>query len=100
MNHRGPIVNTTVVHYYLDMTREDPQMKLRLPTELKDVLATAAIENNRSLNAEVVKRLEESVKGGEHSVQIDEHTLDLFADTVAGKVVKALDEREKKRAKR
>lgn len=102
MDHRGPIVNTTVVHYYLDMTREDPQMKLRLPTELKDVLTAAALKNNRSLNAEVVKRLEESVEGTGQGgpAQIDGHTFDLFADTVAGKVVRALDEREKRRGKR
>lgn len=81
------------------MTREDPQMKLRLPAELKDVLTAAAQENNRSLNAEVVKRLEESVEATAKASHVDEHTLDLFADTVAGKVVRALDEREKRKRK-
>jgi hypothetical protein len=76
------------------MTREDPQMKLRLPVELKDVLTEAALENNRSLNAEVVKRLEESAAGA--IGPIDEHTFDLFAE----KVGQVLDEREKKRGKR
>ncbi|WP_222105749.1 Arc family DNA-binding protein [Paraburkholderia sp. BCC1885] len=69
-------------------------MKLRLPVELKDVLTEAALENNRSLNAEVVKRLEESVAGA--TGPIDEHTFDLFAE----KVGQVLDEREKKRGKR
>jgi hypothetical protein len=80
------------------MTREDPQMKLRLPAELKDVLTTAAQENNRSLNAEVVKRLEESVEAATVGKMptVDEYTLDLFAE----KVGQVLDEREKKRAKR
>jgi hypothetical protein len=85
------------------MTREDPQMKLRLPPELKDRLTALAEENGRSLNAEVVRRLEESLGGeatGGKTAPLDDRTLDLFADTVAGKVVQALDEREKRRAKR
>ncbi|WP_321899126.1 Arc family DNA-binding protein [Paraburkholderia heleia] len=85
------------------MTREDPQMKLRLPVDLKDRLTALAEENGRSLNAEVVRRLEESLEGelgGKRTAPVDDRTLDLFAETVAGKVVQALDEREKKRAKR
>ena len=81
------------------MTREDPQMKLRLPAELKDQLAALAEANGRSLNAEVVLRLEESLgsAGGAQSPNhVDEHTLDLFAE----KVGQVLDEREKKRGKR
>lgn len=78
------------------MTREDPQMKLRLPADLKDRLTALATENGRSLNAEVVKRLEESLEGGAGKV-IDDRTLDMFADSVAGKVVKALDERARGR---
>ncbi|WP_311769730.1 Arc family DNA-binding protein [Burkholderia sp. Bp9090] len=98
MDHRGPIVNTTVVHHNQPMTREDPQMKLRLPAELKDVLTAAAQENNRSLNAEVVKRLEDSVTnaGAGKAPVVDEYTLDLFAE----KVGQVLDAREKKRPKR
>lgn len=86
-----------MVHDNVYMTREDPQMKLRLPAELKDQLAALAEANGRSLNAEVVVRLEESVGGTRTSTHRDEHTLDLFVDTVAGKVVRALDEREKKK---
>lgn len=99
MNHRGAIVNTTVVHYHHTMTREDPQMKLRLPVDLKDRLAELATENGRSLNAEVIKRLEESIESdglSTRSQPIDDRTLDLFAE----KVGQVLDEREKKRAKR
>ena len=81
------------------MTSEDIQTNLRLPADLKERLREAAETSNRSMNAEVVARLEDSFTAGAAG-QVDEHTLDLFADTVAGKVVKALDEREKKRAKR
>lgn len=81
------------------MTREDPQMKLRLPLELKDALTLAAQQNGRSINAELVKRLEESIGPaalGGRATQIDDRTLDLFAE----KVGQVLDQREKRRAKR
>lgn len=74
-------------------------MKLRLPADLKDRLSELATENGRSLNAEVVKRLEESVENDGppvRSTPIDTRTLDLFAE----KVGQVLDEREKRRVKR
>ncbi|RVI06472.1 Arc family DNA-binding protein [Sinorhizobium meliloti] len=42
------------------MGREDPQLKLRLTEELKEKVADAAKANNRSVNAEIVARLEMS----------------------------------------
>lgn len=39
---------------------EDAQMKLRLPKALKQQIDAAALENNRSLNGEIVSRLEAS----------------------------------------
>ncbi|EEG5546389.1 Arc family DNA-binding protein [Salmonella enterica] len=44
------------------MSREDAQMKIRLPAELKEQLEKAAHENKRSMNAEVLHRLKESFK--------------------------------------
>jgi hypothetical protein len=43
------------------MAREDPQMKLRLPIDLKVLLEDAAKLAGRSMNAEIVYRLERSV---------------------------------------
>ncbi|HIQ36211.1 MAG TPA: Arc family DNA-binding protein [Acinetobacter venetianus] len=45
------------------MSRADPQINIRVPIELKKEIEHAAIENSRSLNAEVVHRLQESLKG-------------------------------------
>jgi len=42
------------------MSREDPQMKIRLPAELKAQIETAAKDGNRTLNAEIVARLQAS----------------------------------------
>lgn len=77
------------------MTSEDIQTNLRLPADLKERLRQAADASNRSMNAEVVARLEETFGGGGSSA-IDEHTLDLFAE----KVGQVLDDREKRRSKR
>lgn len=38
----------------------DPQYKLRLTHELKERIERSAFENNRSMNAEIIKRLEEA----------------------------------------
>lgn len=82
------------------MTREDPQMKLRLPAELKDRLMALAEENGRSLNSEIVRRLKASLEdGGNAGASVDDRTMDLFADHVAERVVKALDQREGRRRK-
>lgn len=42
------------------MARDDPQMNVRLPSDLKDRIERSARNNNRSMNAEIVTRLEES----------------------------------------
>lgn len=40
------------------MSREDPQLRIRLPIELKEKIEVSAKNNNRSMNAEIVQRLE------------------------------------------
>lgn len=42
------------------MSREDPQMKIRLPADLKDQIEAAAKVAGRSMNAEITTRLEQS----------------------------------------
>lgn len=56
----GPLpVNTHVVHHFA-MKRTDPQYKLRMTEDLKAKVEEAAKANNRSMNAEIVARLEAS----------------------------------------
>ena len=43
------------------MKQTDPQYKLRLPQELKDLVEEAAKRTGRSMNAEVVARLQLSL---------------------------------------
>ncbi|WP_228129481.1 Arc family DNA-binding protein [Acinetobacter bereziniae] len=42
------------------MSREDPQLKIRLPIELKDKITESASNLGRSINADVIARLESS----------------------------------------
>lgn len=57
------------MHYYLCMARTDPQLNLRLPADLKDMLEEASKTNNRTLTSETVDRLiasfEQSAKPAE-----------------------------------
>ncbi len=40
----------------------DPQFKLRMTVEIKEAIEKAALENNRSMNAEILARLEQTIK--------------------------------------
>lgn len=42
------------------MARNDPQMNLRVPMELKEKIEKTALENGRTITAEAVYRLEKS----------------------------------------
>ena len=44
------------------MSRSDPQMKVRFPGDLKHRLAEAASANSRSINSEIIQRLEDSFR--------------------------------------
>ncbi|ASC05168.1 Arc family DNA-binding protein [Acetobacter pasteurianus] len=45
------------------MARTDPQLKLRLSPELKEKVEKSADSNHRSINAEIVQRLDASLSG-------------------------------------
>lgn len=45
------------------MARDDPHFRLRLPEDLRDKITRAAETGRRSINAEVVARLEASFSG-------------------------------------
>lgn len=42
--------------------REMPQLRVRIPQELKDALEKVAGENDRTFTAEVIRRLRESLE--------------------------------------
>lgn len=77
------------------MKQEDPQFKLRLPSELKQRIDVAAKENQRSVGAEIVARLQASfervhsshvqVGGGEidHGTRVALSALEFTKDMLA-----------------
>lgn len=42
--------------------RDDPQLRVRIPQDLKDALEKTAADNDRTLTAEVIRRLRESLE--------------------------------------
>lgn len=78
------------------MTSDDLQTNLRLPAALKAKLQRAAETNKRSMNAEVVARLDGSFSSAADKAAVDDRTLDLFAEKV-GQVLDERDKRDKRR---
>lgn len=56
------------------MARNEPQVNLRMPADLKEELEKAALENGRSLTAEIVLRL----RGSLSTFVPDQSPLDIF----------------------
>ena len=50
------------------MKKDDPQFRLRVPDEMHALLADAAKKNRRSINAEIVARLQGSLEADAASV--------------------------------
>lgn len=72
------------------MSREDPQMKVRMPANLKDQIEQAAKTAGRSMNAEIVARLQRSLEGdglGLGGDLIDVVSLLAFVGAMLGRTV-------------
>ena len=82
-----------MVHYG-GMSRDTPQFKLRVPPELKEKISEAAAANHRSINAEVLARLEQSFSMMQ-TLQSTETTILLLAETTE-KLKTTLDNFERK----
>ncbi|QGU10689.1 Arc family DNA-binding protein [Leclercia sp. J807] len=55
------------------MSREDPQLRIRLPIELKEKVEASAKENNRSMNAEIVQILQDALASGDANTAVLNH---------------------------
>lgn len=64
------------------MSREDPQLRVRIPAELKETLEQKAQENKRTLTAEIVRRLEETIRQDDVLRSVDgfEDLADIYED--------------------
>lgn len=59
----GAIASSTFLVYCVSMApkQTDPQFKLRMTPEIKEAIEAAAKANNRSMNAEILSRLSDSL---------------------------------------
>lgn len=78
------------------MGREDPQLKLRLTEEMKAGITDAAKTNGRSVNAEIVARLESYERGGDGVDELkkalnEEHQAFLRMDDMFTKQMELVD---------
>ncbi len=71
------------------MSRDIAPFGVRMPTELKALVDEAAIANGRSINAEVVARLQESFSPLTHSAGIGMN-IDILAEAIAERVAARL----------
>ena len=71
------------------MRQTDPQMKIRLSPELKENIAQSARDNMRTLNAEIVSRLQLSyeIEQGKISNNFVNNTIEKIAEKVARRIV-------------
>lgn len=60
MVHYGALCVKRIVRHMCAMARDDPHLRLRIPESLKDQVEASAKANNRSMNAEIISRLERS----------------------------------------
>lgn len=65
------------------MARTDPQVNIRMPAELKERLEAASAETNRSLNGEIVARLEGSLDAENPTVEIGEKSIEKIVARIA-----------------
>lgn len=61
----------------------DPQYKLRLPEELRDKIKESASTHNRSMNADIVARLEDSFAGVTNANEFSEKIQEMAGELVA-----------------
>ena len=81
------------------MARTDPQFNVRMPADLKEKIEEAAKKNGRSMNAEIVYRLQQSIEDGYVNTGGIGHMEFRIVDPSIGKgpqkIFNALDEMEK-----
>lgn len=63
--------------------QDDPHFRLRIPAAVKDAIADAAATNKRSINAEIVARLEQSLSGESLPAIVKQAVLEALSESKA-----------------
>lgn len=72
--------------------QKEPQYKLRWPEDLRDKVMNSAKEQNRSINAEIIARLEESFEKKNYDHDFFEKNLHMFLATYCAGLESNYDE--------
>ena len=73
------------------MARNDPQMNLRVPMELKEKIEKSALDNGRTITAEAVHRLEKSFSEPHRvSVDFDKNSAEIITQMVSSSMAEIL----------
>ena len=73
------------------MARNDPQMNLRVPMELKEKIEKAALDNGRTITAEAVYRLEQSfLEPSKVTIDFDKKSAEVFTQVVSDSMANIL----------
>lgn len=73
------------------MARNDPQMNLRVPMELKEKIEKAALDNGRTITAEAVYRLEQSfLESSKVTIDFDKKSAEVFTQAVSDSMANIL----------
>ncbi len=73
------------------MARNDPQMNLRVPMELKEKIEKAALDNGRTITAEAVYRLEQSFNElSKVSIDFDKKSAEVITQAVNDSITNIL----------
>lgn len=80
----------------MSINQTDPQYKLRMPLELKEKIANSAKAHNRSINADIVLRLEESfnAQGSDSGRKADVKVITMGENKIriiSGKLINVVD---------
>ncbi|MGO1079707.1 Arc family DNA-binding protein [Inquilinus sp. CA228] len=71
------------------MARDDPHFRLRIPAAMKRQVEEAAVQNKRSMNAEIIARIESSFTSPA-APRLAEADAEYVADLVAAKLARKL----------
>ncbi|MER9236412.1 Arc family DNA-binding protein [Mesorhizobium sp. M0622] len=84
-------VNENVCHWCV-MAREDLHFRLRIPEDLKQRIEAAAALNHRSMTAEIVHRLEESLAAEEPGPIMRSGHWELPSDVTVNDISRVIEE--------
>ncbi|MGO6998992.1 Arc family DNA-binding protein [Rhizobium leguminosarum] len=81
--HSGGISVNALLWHLTNMAQDDLYFRLRIPADLKDRIKAAAVDNHRSITAEIISLLERSFPDLSHKGTSKDGGANLIAEILA-----------------